>query len=122
MAGAFRRDEVRRPIRDAIERKRRSGELLPEQAERLAAAEQRGHDQLAALRDGARALGLALLVGALAVAFLAIVARAGAEPVEPRACRWCPDLQCLSSSVCAGCVCLKVGSETFGRCASFSAR
>ena len=123
MAGAFRRfeqGEVRRPIRDEIARRARAGELLPEQAERLAAIEQRQHEQLAVIGPVLRVVGAAILVGVLAIAFLAVVARAGAEPVEAGACRWCPDLQCLSSSVCAGCACVKFGSEVWGRCASVS--
>jgi hypothetical protein len=121
MAGSYRRterDDVRRPIRDEIARRLADGRLLPEQAERLAAAEQRGHERIAAATEIFRIVGAAILVGLLALGFLMVVARAGAEPVDRGACRWCPDLQCLSSSVCGGCSCMKTGSGPWGRCVS----
>lgn len=70
------------------------------------------------MSDGARVVIFALL-GLLLVALLAWV-RAGEAAVLERACAFCVQARCQVAAECGpGCVCLKSGMGTRGRCVSF---
>jgi hypothetical protein len=124
MAGKFRRStpEERQAAARRIAREVANGRMTREEGLRRAAELGTAYGQRDNAITAATVAGLAFV--ALVVAGLLVWAYPSAGAVVGgQTCRWCPDLRCVSSSICgAGCSCIKVGSESTGRCVSVAAR